>query len=296
MRKAVIDLGTNTFNLLIAEVDSSRFNTIISTKIGVALGMGGILENRISSEAFDRGMSALKEFKELCDEYEVKRIIAIGTSALRDASNGQEFRTRALDEFDINIQIVDGKKEAELIYAGVKLTYDFARPAMIMDIGGGSTEFIFADREGIQFLTSLNIGVSRLYQQIPTDDPLSRDDIQRIEQWLEDKTNGFFDNKTAHTLVGASGTFETFYELIYDANFIPGFETITLSREELNQCLKQIMESTQAERDANDRIVPIRKKMAPVAAVKTNWVLKKLDVSEIVISPFSLKEGALFHY
>ena len=98
MRKAVIDLGTNTFNLLIAEVDGNRFNTIISTKIGVALGMGGILEHRISPEAFDRGMSALKEFKELCDEHEVKTIIAIGTSALRDASNGQEFRSRALDE------------------------------------------------------------------------------------------------------------------------------------------------------------------------------------------------------
>lgn len=296
MRKAVIDLGTNTFNLLVAEVENGRFQKILSTKIGVALGMGGILNNLISEDAFERGIQALREFKEVCENYDVLQITAIGTSALRDASNGQDFRQKAKELFDIQIEIIDGNKEAQLIYEGVKLTYDFQNPAMIMDIGGGSTEFIFADHNGIRYLTSLNIGVSRLFQDITTSDPLKKSDIAAIENWLEKKANGFFNGKNADILVGASGTFETFYELIHDTDFVSGFETITLSRKELIDCLDQIIRSTQDERDQNHRIIPIRKKMAPVAAVKTLWVLNKLDVKEIVISPFSLKEGALMYY
>jgi len=296
MRKAVIDLGTNTFNLLVAEVEDDRFQKILSTKIGVALGMGGILNNLISEDAFERGIQALREFKEVCENYDVLQITAIGTSALRDASNGQDFRQKVKELFDIQIEIIDGNKEAQLIYEGVKLTYDFQNPAMIMDIGGGSTEFIFADHNGIQYLTSLNIGVSRLFQDITTSDPLKKSDIAAIENWLKIKANGFFNRKNADILVGASGTFETFYELIHDTDFVSGFETITLSRKELIDCLYQIIRSTQDERDQNHRIIPIRKKMAPVAAVKTLWVLNKLDVKEIVISPFSLKEGALMYY
>lgn len=296
MRKAVIDLGTNTFNLLIADVADGRFTKILSTKIGVSLGMGGILHQRISSDAYQRGMEALKEFRNLCDVHEVNMITAIGTSALRDASNASQFQMEAQKRFGVDIQIIDGKMEAELIYSGVKLTYDFARPAMIMDIGGGSTEFIFADNNGIQYLSSLNIGVSRMYQEIKTSDPLNSSDIHRIQGWLEERTNGFFNGKRADTLVGASGTFETFYELIHDTDFDAGFETISVSLEGMNDCLNQIIQSTQEERDLNYRIVPIRKKMAPVAAVKTQWVLNKLGVSEIIISPFSLKEGALLLY
>jgi len=296
MRKAVIDLGTNTFNLLIADVQEGRFDKILSTKIGVALGMGGILQNVISEDAFIRGIQAMREFKGICEDHEVIQITAIGTSALRDATNAVAFRREVKDKFGIEIQIVDGEKEAQLIYEGVKLTYDFQQPAMIMDIGGGSTEFIFADAEGIQFLTSLNIGVSRMYQEIQTSDPLHSAEIAQIENWLESKANGFFDEKNADIIIGASGTFETFYDLIHDTDFISGFETITLSRDELNDCLEQIIKSTQEEREQNHRIIPIRKKMAPVAAVKTRWVLNKLDVKEIVISPFSLKEGALMNY
>ena len=89
---------------------------------------------------------------------------------------------------------------------------------------------------------------------------------------------------------------ESFYELIHDEDFVTGFETIALTRNELDACLEQIMCSTQEERDQNHRIIPIRKKMAPIAAVKTRWVLNKLGVSTVIISPFSLKEGALVNF
>jgi stage V sporulation protein SpoVS len=113
MRKAVIDLGTNTFNLLIADVQEGRFDKILSTKIGVALGMGGILQNVISEDAFIRGIQAMREFKGICEDHEVIQITAIGTSALRDATNAVAFRREVKDKFGIEIQIVDGEKTLE---------------------------------------------------------------------------------------------------------------------------------------------------------------------------------------
>jgi exopolyphosphatase/guanosine-5'-triphosphate,3'-diphosphate pyrophosphatase len=293
MIKAVIDLGTNTFNLLIARIEEDYFEVLWSGKEGVALGMGGINEKRIAADAFERGLETLNRFKQICEDWKVVQINAIGTSALRDATNSIDFLEKVKEITNIDIEIVSGEAEAELIYRGVSLTYHFQHPAMIMDIGGGSTEFIFADKNGIFDLISLNIGVSRMFQEFQTSDPLTVDDAKNIENWLEAKANGYFDEKQIDIIIGASGTFETFYELIHNTDFPSKTNALELSREELDSCLDNIIRSTQAERDKNDRIIPIRKKMAPIAAVKTRWILNKLGVKQVVISPCSLKEGAL---
>ena len=293
MIKAVIDLGTNTFNILIARIEDNFFEILWSGKEGVSLGMGGVNEKIIAPDAFQRGLETMERFKQFCDDWKVVQINAIGTSALRDALNSLDFIEKVKKLTGIEIKIISGEIEAELIYKGVNLTYKFKEPAMIMDIGGGSTEFIFADENGIFDLISLNIGVSRMYQEFQTSDPLTKEDENNIEKWLETKANGFFDNKQIDIIIGASGTFETFYELIHDTDFPSKRNALELQREELDNCLDVIIRSTQAERDTNDRIIPIRKKMAPIAAVKTRWVLNKLLVKKIVISPFSLKEGAL---
>lgn len=293
MRKAVIDLGTNTFNLLIADVFASNFELVHTEKDGVALGMGGINHNRLAEEAIERGFNALRHFRNVCTDYGVQEIHAFGTSALRDASNSADFLIRVAEELEINIQIISGVLEAELIYKGVKWSYDFKEPSVIMDIGGGSTEFVFADKNGITDLVSLNIGVSRIYQHFNFSDPLSKEDIANIEAWLDEKADGFFNGKQEHILIGASGSFETFYELIHNEPFPSKIDSVEISMNELNESLAAIIASSQAERDQNNWIIPIRKRMAPIAAVKTNWVLKKLQIQRVFISPCSLKEGAL---
>lgn len=292
MRRAVIDLGTNTFNLLIAEVNHHGIEVVHSEKEGVALGMGGINKNVLAPEAYDRGIKTLTHFKEVCEKYGTSEIRGIGTSALRDASNSKTFIDEVRTKLGIEIEIVSGHREAELIYQGVKWTYDFAEPAVIMDIGGGSTEFVFADKVGINDLISLNIGVSRIYQHFHFSDPMTEEDIANIEEWLEEKANGFFDGKQEHIIIGASGSFETFYELIHNEPFPSKLKAVEISIGYLRECLDEIIASTQAERDANDWIIPIRKKMAPIAAVKVRWILNKLKIQRVFISPCSLKEGA----
>src|SRR5665213_2071248 len=120
-RVAVIDLGTNIFNLLIAEVNTDKtYQRIIQNKIVVKLGEGCINEGFIAPAPFDRGIDALKTYSKLIKKHKVEKVYAFATSAVRGASNGLEFVAKAKEETNIDVQLISGDKEAELIYYGVR--------------------------------------------------------------------------------------------------------------------------------------------------------------------------------
>jgi exopolyphosphatase / guanosine-5'-triphosphate,3'-diphosphate pyrophosphatase len=292
-RVAVIDLGTNTFNLLIADVSKEEIEVIHSEKDGVALGMGGLNDGVITADAILRALKTMQHFNKMCEVHYVDEIRAFGTSAVRSAINGKDFVHLIEKETGIQVDIISGDQEAKFIYEGVKWTYAFTEPSMVMDVGGGSTEFIFADGSGILDLISLNIGVSRIFQELELNDPLTFEDCLKVEKWIEDRSGEFINSKKCNTLVGASGCFETFYEMIYKKSFPSVTDAIELSLGDLNAVLDKIIFSSQIERDNNPHIIPIRRKMAPIAAVKTRWVLNKLGIQKVIVSPCSLKEGVL---
>jgi len=293
MRIAVIDLGTNTFNVIVADVTAEGFQVIHSSKEGVALGMGGINEGIIAPEAVKRALKAFKAFMNICVKYQVFSVRAIGTSALRDAKNSDELVSKVYRLYGVKIEIIDGLREAELIYKGVRWSYDFEEPSLIMDIGGGSTEFIRGYKEESLQSCSLNIGVSRAVQFFELNDPMTIRDQESLIAWFEESAGPLKSFSPCTTLVGASGSFETFYEMIHKKAFPAGSEAIKLERKELETTLDWIINSSFKEREAHPFIIPIRRKMAPIAALKTKWILDKFDLQNIVISPFALKEGVL---
>lgn len=293
MRVAVIDLGTNTFNVLVADLYEDGFKVIHNTKEGVALGMGGINQGVIAPEAMKRAMKAFETFMNICVKYQVFCVRAIGTSALRDASNGHELVANVLRLYGVHIEIIEGLREAQLIYDGVRWLYDFAEPSLIMDIGGGSTEFIRGHGDAPLQSCSLNIGVSRAVQLFDLSDPYTETDQQQLLNWFEDNARELDAFDSCTTLVGASGSFETFYEMIHKKRFPSGMKTIRLKRAELDSILDWLIQSRFEERENHPYIIPIRRKMAPIAALKTKWILDKFNISDIVVSPFALKEGVL---
>ena len=293
MRKAVIDLGTNTFNLAIADVENNSIQLLHAEKEGVAIGMGGINDKLLSEEGIQRAISCLTRFKNRCTDFQVTKIEAVGTSAIRDASNKQTFLKSVKDATGIEIDVINGIQEANLIYQGIAYTYNFESPSLIMDIGGGSTEFIAANSNGIKDLISLNIGVSRIFQLFSFSNPMTAEDILNVGNYLEAHEHDFFNRINCQTLVGASGSFETFYELVHKKTYPLGYNTQELDFNEFESILDWVISTSKSERDLNDFIIPIRKKMAPIAAIKTRWVLKKMNANRIVISPCSLKEGVL---
>lgn len=292
--KALIDLGTNTFNLMIANIDATGLIHVIhSEKEGVALGMGGIHENRLTVDAIDRAAACLLRYKKQCELHGVSDIRAIGTSAIRDAHNRSELIDRVTRETGILIEVITGLEEAQLIYSGVHQTMSFGDSALIMDIGGGSTEFILADDHGLKAMQSFNIGVSRIYQQFTFSDPMSPADIHSLESYLEEACGKYLRQLNTTKLIGASGSFETFFELMHEKPFHAKGRAVEVDFTHFENMLEQIIATSQAERDQNPHIIAIRKRMAPIAAIKTRWVIRQLAISHVFISPYSLKEGAM---
>lgn len=293
MRVGIIDLGTNTFNLLVADTSPMDFRVVCNVKEGVSLGMGGITQNRISEEAQERAFLAFAHFFEVCKAYNVQEIMGFGTSAIRDAENGYSFTAELYKRFSIEVEIIDGLTEAELIYQGVSWSYQFEKRSLIMDIGGGSTEFIRVSHGEMKQSCSLNIGVSRAIQQFECSDPLKESEKQALINWFEEEGKALNDFGKVEVLVGASGSFETFYEMLHQHTFPSGIGVQKMTIEELRKELDWIIDSTLNEREQHPYIIPIRRKMAPIAALKTRWILDKFNIREFVISPCSLKEGVL---
>ncbi|MCC5922707.1 MAG: hypothetical protein JJT77_02880 [Crocinitomicaceae bacterium] len=293
-RLAVIDLGTNTFNLLIFEKDEAAYKVLHSEKSAVGLGLGGINANTITPVAANRALQALGVFKEKCDQFGVSEIFAFGTSALRGATNTMDLVREVYQKWGIVIQVISGEEEADLIFEGVRSVYAIDRPTCIMDIGGGSTEFIIvnANKEIVK-KRSFNIGIARVIQMFDLEDPLSEVNKQWILDFFQNIVGDFFDDINHFDLVGASGSFETFYELMFSRSFNSSSQAIELPVDLLQKELITLINSTFAYRKQSAFVQSIREQMVHIAALKTWWVMQKIKPEKVILSPASLKEGVM---
>ena len=214
----IIDLGTNTFNLLIAEVDGIDHKVIHKNKIAVKLGEGGITKGFIADRAFQRGLKALENHRNTLKMHQVDECYAIATSAIRSASNGTQFTEIVKSSLNLHINIIDGLEEAELIFAGVKQAIDLKdSPKLIIDIGGGSTEFIIANEAEVFWKKSYKLGAARLLEMFEPSDPITLEEVDRIELHLEQELKELIEMVRAYEvdcLIGSSGSFDTLAEMI----------------------------------------------------------------------------------
>ena len=147
-KAAVIDMGTNTFHLLLVELHGNEFKTIYKEKIAVKLGQGGITQNLIAPEAEKRALHTLGHFKNLIDGESISQVFAFATSAVRNATNGPDFVNRVREQLGIQIHVISGDEEAQLIYEGIHFSGALdERTTLMMDIGGGSVEFIIGNAQ-----------------------------------------------------------------------------------------------------------------------------------------------------
>lgn len=299
---AIIDLGTNTFNLLIAQVQGARFNKIFGTKEVVKLGEGGITRNYISEIPFQRGLEALCRHHEKIEEFKADKIFAFATSAIRDAENGLKFSAEVLKKTGITVNTISGEKEAELIYYGVKQAIDLGDDlALIMDIGGGSTEFIIANNEKIFWKKSFQLGVSRLLEKFKPSDPVKKEEIQQIENYFEEEMHSLFNAVASFPvarLVGSSGSFDSFADMVaekfYSKKILKGKTGYDFNIKDLAFIHRKIVKSCLAERLKMKGLVPFRADNIVLSSILTQFVIKKIDVRKIQLSKYALKEGVLW--
>ena len=218
MKVAVIDIGTNTFNLLVAHKPNRRLIPLAIHKEFVFLGKGGINKNTIQNDAILRGLKTIRKFKNIADQHGVSKIIAIATSAVRNADNARDFAGKVKSLTGIEIEIINGNKEAEYIYNGSREATNFGNnPVLLMDVGGGSTEFIICDKHQIYWKKSIEIGAARLFEQFHKSEPILEEEIESIEYHLEDKLQEVIKKANyfeVETLIGSSGAFTSFAKMI----------------------------------------------------------------------------------
>ncbi|NND05720.1 MAG: hypothetical protein HKN87_05015 [Saprospiraceae bacterium] len=292
---AVIDLGTNTFHLVIASLQQDgTFDILVRKRIFVKLANEGI--NTLGKASMDRGMQALGIFVNLLEERGIssKEVVAVGTAALRTANNGSAFLNRIRSKFGLEIDIIDGLKEAALIYKGVRQIWNPADfPVLIMDIGGGSVEFIIANQEKVLWSRSYPIGVSILYRTFHHADPISPQESEKLHKFLcNELRNLSMALETFHprTMIGASGTFDVLADLL---DVSPGQLYAEVASSSVIPVLEPLTKMTVAERSAHPQIPETRVDMIVVAVCLLINVIRLGDFHTIGISRYALKEGAI---
>jgi exopolyphosphatase/guanosine-5'-triphosphate,3'-diphosphate pyrophosphatase len=296
MKIAAIDLGTNTFHLIIAEQNGTELEIIYKTNQPVKLGEDITKDNLIIPAAFERGINCLKQFKTELDQHHIENLKATATSAVRSAINGQDFVAAAKAEAGIDIDIIDGDEEAQLIYEGVKLSGAITGKSLIMDIGGGSTEFILCDEENLIWKKSYNIGAARLMQGFFKSDPINEIDQQKIKQHITEELKALkviCEEYKPETLIGSAGAFETFCQMLMPELDIKTISTVEIDFEAYQKLASSLINSSHEERSKMDNLIPLRVDMIVMATLLTNYVVKEFNINKIKLSTYDLKMGVL---
>lgn len=291
---AAIDMGTNTFHMLIGYVEANRLVEIFRLRKWVNLAESGL--EQIGKDSLERAWAALLEFNEYISQYEVNAVEAVATEAFRSASNGMAFLICVKNDLGIDAKIISGEKEAELIYKGISLLHpgDARDYSLIMDIGGGSTEFILYNHSGKVWSRSYKAGVTYLFNQFVTTDPITDDEEHALLEYFENQFSGLFKVcSTLHVieLIGASGSFEVLEMLV---GIPPSRRKVNcIDIHHFNDQYNYLRKSTLQDRIDDPRIPDNRARLIVVAYLLMKYIINHIGLHTICISPYAMKEGII---
>src|SRR5690554_1488038 len=299
-RAAVIDLGTNTFHLLMVELYDSGFEVIFKEKVPVKLGKGGINQNTITADAQKRAFHTIGHFKSLIDGEKIDQVHVFATSAIRNAENGHEFVKAVHERFALKVNVIDGDHEAQLIYEGIKFSGSLnEHTALMMDIGGGSVEFIIGNDKEVFWKQSFEIGGQRLLDLFPYHDPILPEEVDQLNIYLDKQLAPLVEAiahfKPVH-LVGASGTFDTLTDMYYaacDEKKRNGKRNFTLPLSAFEAMTEQLRSLDKSERLKIPGMIPMRVEMIVVAVCLIENILRHFESKEMICSTYALKEGVI---
>lgn len=300
MPKAIIDLGTNTFNLLVYEGDPmAGLRMLHSEERPVFLGRGGIEHGLIAADAIERGMATLRAFNGIARALGAERVSGFGTSAMRHARNAAELTDRARTELGITIRVIPGEMEAELIIAGVRQAVPFtSKPALVMDIGGGSIEFILATNKALMWKQSFELGATRLRERMPISDPITVEEEARITTHLDDRLEALYaiiDRHEPHQLIGSAGSFDSLASMISaerGSEITSDQPSLAFSALEFDQLKDRLLRMDRAERLRQPGLPEYRVDTLPYALIAVDRVLAAGGIRDMMWSRYALKEGA----
>ncbi|ACF13626.1 Ppx/GppA phosphatase [Chloroherpeton thalassium ATCC 35110] len=305
LRLAAIDMGTNSFHMVIVEVlPDLGFLIIDRAKDMIRIGESSITTKQLSPKAMEQGIQSLITFRKLAEQRGVNsvHIIAFATSAIREAQNGAAYMKQIADTVGIKTRIISGEEEARLIYLGVRNAIDIgSKKAFIFDIGGGSVEFITGDGRRPNMLESRKLGVARMYERFVTTDPIELKERHLLEQYfnveLEDIAK--FVNKVGFDIaIASSGTIENIARMIFLQN---GMRTDKLngqsfSVKDFKRLAKQVIGMKSAARREIPGLDPKRVDLIIPGLLLVCKITRMFNIKDIVVSESALREGMIIDY
>jgi len=300
---AAIDIGTNSFHLIVvdADPDTGRFKILDREKEIVRLGSGSTDMKYISDSAMNRGIETLKRFKLIVDVAGAP-VRAIATSAVREALNQDVFIRRVKSETGIKVEIASGVEEARLIYLGVLQALPvFNRKILLIDIGGGSTEFLVGQERKIHYDNSVKLGAVRLTQRFFNSDKTTAKQVKRCREYILLMINPIIRALRAHnyaTVVGTSGTINNIARMILaargDGDLMTTLNNYSFSRDELHSVYEIILKAKDSkQRSKIEGLDPGRSDIILAGSILIEQIFKELNISSMTVSEYALREGII---
>ena len=300
MKVGTIDIGTNSMRLLIADYENNKIKNRKKYINTTRIGQGVDKEGYITEEALERNLKALKDFSDKCVQEKCEKVYCMGTSALRDSKNGQYFVDRAKELTNIDVKIICGQEESNLGFMGVLEGTEGNKKddILVMDIGGGSTEFIVGNEDGIKFSKSENVGALRMTEKFITTDPISVEEFNNMTKFIEDTISSTLEKlKSMHIskLVGIGGAI-TSLSAINQQLEIYSMEKVhnsVVTKKELEKILQNLKNMTLNDKKTIKGLQPKRADIITAGVKILHIVMENLEFEEIMISEYDNLEGLI---
>jgi exopolyphosphatase/guanosine-5'-triphosphate,3'-diphosphate pyrophosphatase len=304
MRLAAIDLGTNSLHMIVVHVRPDRsFEVIDREKAMVRLGAGGLGGRSLTPEAMHNALQVLSKFRRLADSHGVDEIVAVATSAVREADNGGEFLAAIAERTGIRARVITGTEEARLIHLAAAYGVGGAGEVMVaVDIGGGSVEVTRGPGPVVESARSFKLGVIRLTEQFVKSDPISPRDRRRLERHIESEMGEYLDQLAQagfDRVVGTSGTILSLGTIVSAAQGRSARGSLRnrrIAAKQIRRVRRQLVAADIERRLAIPGLDPRRADLAVAGAILFDAIVSRLGAAEIRLSDLSLREGLVLDY
>ncbi|HYO08729.1 MAG TPA: Ppx/GppA phosphatase family protein [Tepidisphaeraceae bacterium] len=313
MRIAAIDVGSNSIHMIIAEADvHGGITTLWRMKEMVGLGRSTFPARNISREAIDRGVAAMARFAQAAQQRGCEKVVAVATSAVREAANGGDFIERLNRQFNIDVRVISGREEARLIYLGVRQNCSLSHgPHLIIDIGGGSVEFIVADSKKAILLESRKLGAARMTASFVKSDPISDADHAALLAHYDKELRALAEQILAlkpQRAIGTSGTLENLALLCTpheppstggggaERNGNGDAKPAAIDRANFDPVLAQLLKSDSRRRAQMHGLDEGRREQVVAGAILVDELFRRLKLRRIQMCKSALREGILVDY
>ena len=299
VRIAALDLGSNSFHLLVAEVrPDGTFVPVLREKEMLRLGDVVARTGRLGEEASERALESVRRFRALCDAAGVEKLVACATAAIREADDGAELVERFRAEAGVDVTVISGREEAALIFRAVQASVLIEPgPALCLDLGGGSLEIVVGDVTAMHWATSVKLGVGRLTAELVRNDPPKPGDLKRLRKRMESVLEPVAEKVEEFgptLLVGTSGTFGDLAKMTAarETGAVPiSVNQLHVTRQALESLHEDLVAQTASQRRKVAGLEARRAELVPAGSLLALVALELFGFDEMVVGDWALREG-----